>query len=162
MRVIFLSDTITVLLFFVVWPILQVGCAFICLYIPDKFFNNNRGIYKTQKFEKNGKIYDDIFKVKKWKHLLPDGGAIYKKKGYAKKKLSDYSTDNLNKFLIESCRAELTHWLPISLFWVFFLFTTPLAGFFMFVYSIIVNLPCIFAQRYNRPRIARLIKQKNN
>ncbi|NCB48071.1 MAG: glycosyl-4,4'-diaponeurosporenoate acyltransferase [Clostridia bacterium] len=156
-----MSDTITVLLFFIVWPILQVGSALICLYIPDKFFNNNKGIYKTQKFEKNGKIYDDIFKVKKWKHLLPDGGAIYKKKGYAKKKLSDYSTNNLIKFLIESCRAELTHWLPISLFWVFFLFTTPLVGFFMFVYSIIVNLPCIFAQRYNRPRIARLLESIN-
>ncbi len=160
MRVLFLPDWLTVVSFFVLWPTIQVGAALFCLYLPSRFFNSNRGIYKTQKFEQNGKWYEKVFKIKKWKHLLPDGGAISKKRGYAKKTLKDFSQDNLNKFLQESCRAELSHWVPILLSWVFLLITTPFAAFVMFVYSLLVNLPCILAQRYNRPRIQQLLQSK--
>lgn len=160
MRLLFLPDGLTVLLIFVLWPLIQVGSAFLCLYLPDKFFNHNKGIYKTFRFEHNGKLYDTLFKVKKWKHLLPDGGAIYKKKGFAKKTLTDFSQNNLNRFLMESCRGELTHWLPICFFWVFFFITSPFVVLLMFVYSIIVNMPCIIVQRYNRPRIQKMLNLK--
>ena len=29
--------------------------------------------------KKEGRLYEKLFAVKKWKHLLPDGGAILKK-----------------------------------------------------------------------------------
>ena len=160
MRFIFLPEGLTILLFFIIWPAIQVGSAIFCLKMPDRFFKSNKGIYSSKKFEQNGKFYEKVFKVKKWKHLLPDGGALYKKKGYAKKKLTDFSDENLNKFLVESCRAELTHWLPIFFSWIFFFITTPFIVLLMFVYSLIVNMPCILVQRYNRPRIEKLIKQK--
>lgn len=159
MRIVFLPDWATILLFFVVWALIQVGAALLCLVLPDKFFQSNKGIFKTRKFEKDGQFYQTFFKIKKWKHLLPDGAKMVKI-GYAKKTLTDYSTANLNKFLVESCRAELTHLLPIGLFWVFFFFTTPLITLFMFGYSLLVNLPCLFAQRYNRPRIQKLLTSK--
>lgn len=162
MRIIFLPDTITVILFFIIWPIIQVGGALIALYIPNRFYSYKKFLFKSYNFEKNGKIYQTLFKVKKWKHLLPDGASVWKKKGYQKKHITSFDIDNLNMFLIESCRAEMTHIIPVCLFWVFFLITTPLIGWIMFLYSLIVNLPCIIAQRYNRPRIEKLIKQFNH
>lgn len=159
MRIFYLSNEITVLLFFVIWPLIQVGAALISLYIPDKFYHYNRFPYRTLKLELNGEIYQKVFFVKKWKHLLPDGAKAWKKKGYEKKHLKSFDPANLEKFLIESCRAELTHIIPILSVWVFFLFTDPLIGLIMVLYSILTNVPCLIAQRYNRPRIVKLLKR---
>jgi glycosyl-4,4'-diaponeurosporenoate acyltransferase len=60
--------------------------------------------------------------------------------------------------LRETCRAELTHWLTL-LFAPFFFFWNPLwVGFFMIFYALAENLPLIMAQRYNRARLRRIIK----
>ena len=100
MQIFFLPDYLTVIIIFIVWPTIQVGSALICLYLPDKVFNYQKGIFKTRKFENNGKIYQTLFRVKKWKHLLPDGGAVAKKRGYRKKKLTSYKEENLKLSII--------------------------------------------------------------
>lgn len=157
MRILYLPDEITLLLFFIVWPSIQVGGAWLALNLPNRFYSAKRFPFKSYNFERNGQIYQTLFRIKNWKHLLPDGASVWKKKGYQKKHITSFEIRNLNTFLIESCRAEMTHIVPIALFWVFFLITTPLITWIMFAYSLIVNLPCIIAQRYNRPRVIRLI-----
>ena len=157
MQLIYLSDEITIVLCFIVWPVLQVGAALICLYLPDRFFSPDSIFFRTYSFEKEGLIYDRIFRIRRWKHLLPDGGMIYKKRGFRKKKLDNFSKENLNRFLIESSRGEFTHLLAILPFWIFGFFTPARVVLYMFLYALIVNLPCIIAQRYNRPRVRRLI-----
>ena len=160
MRIIFLSPLWTLALCFIVWPVLQVGAALFCFYLPDRFYHPKSFFYRSHKFEKNGKFYDKVFHVKKWKHLLPDGGAIFTKHGFKKKNLNNFSLETLNKFLVESARGELTHWLAIFPFWVFWLFTPPLVPWIMLIYALLVNMPSIIIQRYNRPRIHRLIEKK--
>lgn len=162
MRVIFLSDALTIILCFFVWPVLQVTAALICLYLPDHCFLPDAFIFRTRRFEKEGRIYDSVFRVSRWKHLLPDGGAILKKRGFRKKKLESFSTEYLNRFLIESARGELTHWLAILPFWIFGFFTPARVIWYMLVYALLVNLPCIIAQRYNRPRINKLLQRISN
>ncbi|SHJ10291.1 glycosyl-4,4'-diaponeurosporenoate acyltransferase [Parasporobacterium paucivorans DSM 15970] len=93
-----------------------------------------------------------------WKKRLPDGGK-YMKRGYEKKKMKDFSQAGMEKFLTESCRGEATHLLAIMPFWVFGLFTPGYVVPIMLVYSLAVNLPCIIAQRYNRPRIIKLMNR---
>ncbi|MDD4200319.1 MAG: hypothetical protein PHS19_02905 [Eubacteriales bacterium] len=159
MRVIFLSEVLTILLCFLVWPVLQVTAALICLYLPDRFFSPDSFFFRTHPFEKEGRVYDHIFRVRHWKHLLPDGGAILKKRGFKKKELEGHSKEYLNRFLIESARGELTHWLAILPFWVFGFFTPPRVIWYMLVYALLVNLPCIITQRYNRPRIKKLLNR---
>lgn len=157
MRILFLPESWTLLLCFIVWPVLQVGAALLCLNLPDRFFSPNRFLYRAHRFEKEGRIYDSIFHVSRWKHLLPDGGAVWKKRGYEKKTMKDFSRENLNKFLVESGRAEMTHWLAIFPFWVFWFFTPPFVPWIMLGYAVLINFPCIIVQRYNRPRIERLL-----
>lgn len=114
-------------------------------------------MYRCRKWESEGKIYQKIFKVRSWKKYLPDAGALLKG-GYVKRHLQTLSKEGLQRFLVESCRAELSHILAILPFWVFGLFAPPRVILFMFICSIAMNLPCIITQRYNRPRIVRLLQ----
>ena len=84
------------------------------------------------------------------------------KAGFQKKRLDNFSEENLNRFLIESARGELTHRLAIFSFLVFWFFTPPIVPWIMLTYALLVNMPCIIAQRYNRPRVQRLLKRKQH
>ncbi len=161
MQIIILSDVWTIYLCFLVWPVLQVSAVLICLHLPDRFFSPDSFLYRAHGFEKNGRIYDRIFHVSRWKHLLPDGGTVWKKREFKKKKLESFSEENLTQFLIESTRGEAIHWLAIFPFWLFWFFTPPMVPWIMLAYALLINMPCIIAQRYNRPRVQRLLKRKN-
>lgn len=158
MQIIFTSQPLTILLCFILWPVFQISAAIICNHLPDKYFSPSSIVYKTRTWERSGQIYNQIFRIRKWKKFLPDGGAVIKG-GYKKKSMADFSSDNLNKFLVESCRAELTHLLAITPFWVFGFFVPPQVILIMLLYAIAVNVPCIIAQRYNRPKILMILKK---
>ncbi len=160
MRIIFLPDIWALILCFIVWPVLQVGAALICISLPGRFFSPNSFVFRAHGFEKDGLIYDSIFRVSRWKHLLPDGGMVWRKRGFRKKKLDNFSEENLNRFLVESARGEMTHWLAIFPFWIFWFFTPPYVPWIMLIYALLANVPCIIAQRYNRPRVQRLLQRK--
>ena len=157
MQLLYLSTPWTIVLCFAGWFVLQFGAALICLKMPERWLSPENYLFRTHRWEKNGRIYL-MLGVHRWKRLLPDGAAITKG-GYRKKALADYSSENLERFLIESCRAELTHLLAILPFWVFGLIGPPSIVAYMFLYALVVNLPCIIAQRYNRPRIQILRRQ---
>jgi glycosyl-4,4'-diaponeurosporenoate acyltransferase len=156
MQIFFLPEGLTIAICFLLWPIFQFFFSYICFRLSDNFYKKKNGLFKIFRWEKNGYIYEYIFKIKNWKQLLPDGAEILGL-GYRKKNLTDFSIENLNRFIIESRRAELSHWLAITPFWVFGFFTPNHVIVLMFIYSLLVNFPCIITQRYNRPRIERII-----
>ncbi len=158
MQIIFLPQGLTIALCFIIWPIIQISIAIIVRAMPNHFFGANNFIFRIRNFEQNGKIYEKYFKIKLWKKYLPDGSAITGI-GLKKKKLNGYSIDNLNYYLTESCRAELIHLLAIPPFILFGLFCPAEVILYMFIYSIVINLPCTITQRYNRPRVLRIIKK---
>jgi len=128
--------------------------------IPTKHFNPNHWLYRGRKWERDGDIYQDVFKIKKWKKHLPDGSRILGRFGFSKKQLRGKSTGYFEAFSIETCRAELTHWIFILFAPFFFLWNRPGVGLFMIFYALFENIPFIMAQRYNRYRFARLLKQE--
>lgn len=159
MQVFFFSTPVTIFLFFAIWATVPLLLAYVCLRIPDRFFAPTRFLWRTHAFERGGHFYERVFKIRTWKHLLPDGGGVWKKRSYRKRTLTDYSEPNLRRFLVETSRGELVHWLGILPFWVFGLFAPPGVIWIMLAYALIVNLPCIIAQRYNRPRVYALLKK---
>ncbi len=159
MQIFYPSTWLMLILFFALWFLFQAGAAFLCFRLPNEVFAKDNALFVGRKWEEEGKIYQKIFRIRSWKGLLPDGGGMVKG-GYAKKHLADTSKENMERFLIESRRAELTHWLEIIPFWVFGLFAPPGFIWIMLGYALVVNLPCIFAQRYNRPRIQKLLKRQ--
>ena len=159
MQVFYPGTTVTILLVFAIWAAVPLLLAWVCLLLPDSLYDPKRLLWRTYAWERDGLFYERVFHIKHWKHLLPDGGGVWKSHAYHKRTLSDYSEANLRRFLIESARGELTHWLGILPFWVFGLFTPPGVIWIMLVYALLINLPCIIAQRYNRPRILRLMQR---
>ncbi len=156
----FKSPLSNILFVIVFWTILQITIPVICMKAADKHFSPESFLFRTRKWEKNGKIYETLFKIKKWKNLLPDGGAVIKG-GFQKKHIDILSIEKLDKFIVESCRGELAHWLLILPFWTVGFFSPPIVMLVMFVYSVFANVPCIIAQRYNRPRVTGLINRLN-
>lgn len=132
--------------------------AYIFFLMPKEWFNPNSFVFKEKKWEKEGRIYEKIFLIKRWKKLLPDGAATFKK-GFRKKKLNATSKEYFSEFILESCRAEATHIPPIFLSFLFGLYNPPQIVLIMLIFAIIVNLPCILAQRYNRIRLSRIVRK---
>lgn len=141
----------------VLWFIIHMSVAYIATILPLNNLNTNSWLLKERKWEKSGKIYEEIFQIKKWKELLPDGSALFKK-GFRKKRMTSSNPEYLQKFIIETGRAEIVHWIVILFSPVFFIWNYPWAGWVMIVYAIIANMPCILAQRYNRARLKKLLK----
>ncbi len=157
MQIFFIPRIWAIALAFVLWGLFQTGAALLSLKIPAKYLDPDSFYFRSHPWEQGGAVYDKVFLVKRWKKFLPDGGAALGG-GYAKKNLSDFSTDNLNQFLVESCRAEITHIIAIFPFWVFGLFASPQVVAIMLIYALAANIPCVLVQRYNRPRIGKLVK----
>jgi glycosyl-4,4'-diaponeurosporenoate acyltransferase len=160
MRIFYFGNLFTLLLCFSLWGILQLGAALFCLSLPDRLFSPDRLFCRPFRWENNGEVYETLLHVKSWKHLLPDGAAAWRKRGYRKRSLTDFSEENLQRFLIESARGELSHWLAIAPFWLFGFFAPFYVVWIMLAYALAVNFPCIVAQRYNRPRIQALLARK--
>ena len=157
MQIFFPSRPLAILICFPLWYLYQSTAARICLELPDRFFSPERPFFRSKGWEDGGKTYQRVFRVHTWKKFLPDSGSLMKG-SYKKKTLDSFSKKSMERFLMESCRAEMTHWLAILPFWTFGLFAPPRVILYMLGYALAVNVPCIIAQRYNRPRILRLLK----
>lgn len=149
-----------ILSFVILWPVFQVSASWLCLLIPLEKLDYTKGIYRARRWESK-RFYKRFLKVDLWKKFLPDGAAITKA-GFQKKRLVATDPAYLSRFLAESCRAELGHWLAILPFWVFGFWAPPTVLLPMLLYALAVNLPCIIAQRYNRPRVAHLLNKSQH
>lgn len=140
--------TITLICVFI-----QVTIGYLIDQIPAEQFTFYKGFYKEKKFEP---MLYRILMVKKWKKYLPDGAAA-KKKGFRKKHLRQMNKAYYKTFIQELCRAEFSHWLQLFVLIMVFI---PWSIFpYMVVYAIVVNVPCILAQRYNRPRFIQIYER---
>ena len=63
----------------------------------------------------------------------------------------------MRRLAIETRRAELVHWTLMACGPLFFLWNPPALGFAMVVFALAANVPCVVIQRFNRPRLLRLI-----
>ena len=111
--------------------------------------------FRSQKWEKNGEIYQKIFRVRSWKEYIPAIGS------FDKKHLStEIKNDYLTAYLLESLRAELCHAFSLLFGIIICLFTQGRhADFLIMLWLLALNMPCIIIQRYNRPRFERIINR---
>lgn len=138
-----------------------MGIVFIVLRIPARGFHPNGVVFRQRHFEKEGLLYVKHLKIKQWKKYAPDGAAFSKKRGFPKKKLKEVSISYLNRFFLETCRAETAHWILIGVAPLFFLWNRFWVGWFMIGYAVVQNLPLIMIQRYNRIRFRRILEQRD-
>lgn len=158
MQIFFPSRPLAILISFPLWYFYQSTAGRICLKLPERLFSPYAPFFRPHPWEDGGKTYQRVFRVHTWKKFLPDSGSLIRG-SYKKRTLDSFTKKSLDRFLMESCRAEMTHWLAILPFWTFGLFAPTRVILYMLIYAILVNVPCIIAQRYNRPRILRLLEK---
>lgn len=152
-----LPTAITITIDVIAWFLIHMGVSYIMSQQSLTLFNINSWLYRKRGWEKNGRLYEKLFKLKSWKRRLPDGAAIFKS-GFEKKRLKGTNKDYLDSFVRETCRAELTHWIVFLFGPLFLIWNLWWVGIVMIVYATIANIPCVVTQRYNRIRLQRIAK----
>lgn len=159
MPLIYLSTFWLIVMNALVWAAIQIGVGYFAARISDGRFNPQGSLFKERFWEQGGEIYEKLFRVRIWKSWLPSGGKFFgifsinsfrsAEQGYAR------------KWLVESSRAEFTHWVAMLPALLFFLWNPFNAWIINIIYAICVNIPCIISQRYNRPRVVKLLKRSS-
>lgn len=147
----------TIAIDFIVWLVIHVGVSMLVAKLRADSFNPESWLYRERNWERNGRIYQAFLRIKTWKRLLPDGAAV-SKSGFRKKHLGNPDVVHIRRFILETCRAELTHWVIFVFSIVFFIWNDWWIGIIMIAYALIVNIPCVVTQRYNRVRLRRVYK----
>ena len=143
---------------FIVWFFIHLGVSLSIASIRLDSFSPESWLYRERYWENNGKTYELFFRIRRWKKFLPDGATL-SRQGFRKKRLDSLDKAYVRRFILETCRAELIHWVIFAFSIVFFLWNPWWVGMIMIAYAFVVNVPCIVAQRYNRIRLRRLYKR---
>ena len=138
------------------WAAIHLAVPLAVTRLRARRFRPGSWLYRERSWERHGELYTRLFRVERWKRLLPDGAALFKR-GFRKKRLASRAPAYLERFRLETCRSELSHLLVILAAPLFWLWNPPPIGWVMISYALAVNLPCIVAQRYNRSRLNRVL-----
>ncbi|MBN2050336.1 MAG: hypothetical protein JW760_07835 [Spirochaetales bacterium] len=150
------SPAVIILVNVLAWTVVNLLSGYIASILPASLFRPCSWWYKPRAFEQGGRLYRRILAVRLWKRLLPDGGNFFGN-GFQKKRLAQPRDSGYYRvFAVETCRAEFTHNVGILSSLLFFAWNHWSIALWMIPYALAVNLPCIIAQRYNRPRLLRM------
>ena len=112
--------------------------------------------FKLYGWEKEGRFYEKLG-IQYWKNKTPDMSK-YIKRAFAKQGNLLRDPQHLRKLVQETCAAELLHLILICLSPLFAILMDEY-GILAMVLYIIGNLISLIIQRYNRPRILKLVKR---
>jgi glycosyl-4,4'-diaponeurosporenoate acyltransferase len=158
MRIIFLSNIGTAIVDVIAWVCFHLSIGYWCSKVPISYFNPQSPLYLTKPWERGGEIYDKLFHVRSWKKLIPSGAKVYAG-AFEIKNLPSFNFDYVDRWLKESCRAEFCHWIMILPGILFFFWNSIEGAWWMMAYAVANNMVPIIMQRYNRPRVRRLLNQ---
>ena len=123
-----------------------------------KWFQWDKFPFRPFSWEKSGKLYRKL-RVKKWKDRVPDASKRHKDM-YEKKVNIRPDKENLRRLIQETCVAEIVHYQLILLCLPFLKIWPGLGGIICFCLAILGNLVFAIIQRYNRPRLMRILQKE--
>jgi glycosyl-4,4'-diaponeurosporenoate acyltransferase len=141
----------------ITWLAIHLGIAYLCCRIPPHRLDHRRWLFRTRSWEREGRFYQAVLRIKKWKSLLPSGGPALGA-DFSLARVESRDPCYLRRWVLESCRAEITHWLVMATVVLFLPWNPPVGVAANVVYAIAANVPCILAQRYNRPRVLAILE----
>ena len=138
--------------------IAAIGCAgfLIGRLLPKRWFRYDAFPYRPFRFEKNGKRYAALG-VQRWKDRLPDMSRILPQMMPSKRLSKAPEIKEIARMIQETCVAETTHFfLAVAGFYCIWLWPGA-GGLVMAICNLMGNIPYLIIQRYNRPRLVRLL-----
>jgi glycosyl-4,4'-diaponeurosporenoate acyltransferase len=154
--IIHLSSPWMLALDFIAWLVINLSVAGVLSRLRLESFNSKTWLIRERSWEEGSRLYERFFLIKKWKGWLPDGAEV-SRKAFKKKHLQTADSAYLTVFILETCRAEILHWIIFVFGFIFFIWNPWYVGIIMIIYAAITNLPCILTQRYNRIKLKRLL-----
>lgn len=125
--------------------------------IPPDWVDPERGLWCCFSFEQQGRIYEKL-EIRRWQKKVPDMSRLLPRV-MPPKRLAGRDLQCLPEMVRETCVAELIHWL-LCLGGLYCLrLWRGVGGAVIAVLNICGNLPFILIQRYNRPRLKRLLRR---
>lgn len=152
------SAPLAIAAYAVVWVALHFGCGYLAHRLPSSLLTPGSPLgrlLRARAWETGGRVYAQLFAIAKWKDRLPEAGGLFAG-GFSKGRLTGREPAYLDRFEVETNRAELSHWLTLASGVSFFAWNPWQVGVAMIGYAALANLPFILVQRYNRPRIRAL------
>ena len=144
--------------------VLFIGIAshFIGQALPRRWFDPDGTAFRMRSWERDGSFFRKL-RIRRWKDKLPDASKVAPDM-YRKSISGVPSEENLRRLIEESCVAEFIHKLLILVSLGVVKIWAGKSGWICWFLCVLGNLPFIFIQRFNRPRLrAALLRlqQKN-
>jgi glycosyl-4,4'-diaponeurosporenoate acyltransferase len=148
------------------WALWSAACGYAAHTIPRRQLVADGRFLRLRAWERDGHVYERVLRIKRWKDLLPEAGAMFRG-GFSKRAVTRHDQAYLDDFAVATRRAERAHWAILALAPTFFVWI-PLFGMpwwlalAMFGYGVVANVPCILVQRYNRARLTRILSRTSS
>ena len=142
----------------VVWGLVHAATGYLAHRIPARRLQRDGWLLRPRRFEDGGRLYAKRLRIDEWKDRLPEAGALFAG-GVSK---AHVGRDDLERFVVETRRAELAHWWAAGASPLFVLWNPWYALPLLVAYGLGVNLPFIAIQRYNRLRATRVLARRSS
>ena len=143
----------------IAWLVIQFGLAWAFTQLAAERFDYLNAIARPRGWERGGRSYERVFAIKRWKDKLPDASRMFRG-GFAKGNLKNATPEYLKRFLRETWRGEVVHWLALLALPLFAIWNPWWGVLVNAAVALAVNFPCILALRYNRARFQRLLARR--
>ncbi len=153
-------QALTVVVDVLAWGVFHSVTGYAAYRLDDRRLSRDGWLLRPRSFETGGRWYRRRLHIDRWKDRLPEAGGLFEG-GMSKRRLPAYDVAGLLVFVRETRRAELAHWWALCCGPVFVIWNPPLASVLLIGYGVVVNLPFIAIQRYNRFRIQALIERRS-
>lgn len=127
------------------------------MLLPRRWFDFSSGMFAERKWEDGGKVYNRFY-ISKWKGKLPDMSR-YIKSMIAKKLYGSETADDVKRLIEETCVAEVAHIALMILSFGMIVIWQSIGGIVCCALYAIGNVPYIMIQRYNRPRLMKMMQR---
>lgn len=155
-----MPPTVTVVVDVVAWGFFHSATGYAAHRLGDRRLSREGWWLRPRSIETADR-YRRWLRINAWKDKVPEAGALFSG-GVSKRQLPSYDAAGLELFVRETRRAELGHGWAMACSPLFVLWNPPLAAGVLVAYGVVVNLPFILIQRYNRIRtqalLARLVR----
>ncbi len=143
---------------FIYVSLIGVAANFIGLALPRQWFDPEGILFRKRHWEQGGSFYARI-KIRKWKDKLPDASKKVRRM-YRKKIELSHNEKNLCRLVEETCVAEFIHILLIILSLGVTRIWRGTCGWVCWLLCVAGNLPFIWIQRFNRPRLQAALERE--
>jgi glycosyl-4,4'-diaponeurosporenoate acyltransferase len=154
-----MPQALTIVVDVVAWGGFHTATGYAAHRLDESRISRDGWLLRPRGFETDGRWYRRRLRVHRWKDKVPEAGDLFRG-GVSKRHLPASGVAELQLFVRETRRAELAHWWAMCCGPVFVLWNPPLAAGLLVGYGVVINLPFIAIQRYNRFRTLALIERR--